>query len=115
MSLVLKTLQLTGRSVTTVSNRTFINNEGLKKWAFSASGFNQYGLYRDDVLYEDDDVKVCVQGEGSLVFGVFTRLTLKKKHFDSKTDENMIKNSNFIKTGFPSVNILIVLILLHLL
>jgi len=58
MSLTLKTLQLSGRSLTSVPSRTFINSEGVKKWAFAASGFNQYGLYRDDCLYESDDVKV---------------------------------------------------------
>ena len=58
MTLALKTLQLSGRSLTSVPSRTFINSEGVKKWAFSASGFNQYGLYRDDCLYETDDVKV---------------------------------------------------------
>merc|ERR1711911_532492 len=28
-----------------------------KRWAFNASGFNQFGLYHDDCLYENDDVK----------------------------------------------------------
>ncbi|XP_063217517.1 cytochrome b-c1 complex subunit 7-like [Bacillus rossius redtenbacheri] len=28
----------------------------LKKWAYNLSGFNKYGLHRDDVLYEDADV-----------------------------------------------------------
>ena len=34
--------------------------QAVKKWAFNASGFNQYGLYRDDVLYETDEVKVLL-------------------------------------------------------
>jgi len=32
--------------------------QAIKKWAFNLSGFNQYGLYHDDVLYETDEVKV---------------------------------------------------------
>ncbi|CAL4130384.1 unnamed protein product [Meganyctiphanes norvegica] len=32
-------------------------NNSLKRWAYRASGFNQYGLYHDDVLHVDNDVK----------------------------------------------------------
>ena len=28
---------------------------------FSAAGFNQYGLYHDDALYENDDVKEALK------------------------------------------------------
>ncbi|XP_026468751.1 cytochrome b-c1 complex subunit 7-like [Ctenocephalides felis] len=28
----------------------------IKKWAYNASGFNQYGLHLDDVRHEDADV-----------------------------------------------------------
>ena len=28
---------------------------------FSASGFNQFGLYHDDCLYENDDVKEALR------------------------------------------------------
>ncbi|KOX78137.1 Cytochrome b-c1 complex subunit 7 [Melipona quadrifasciata] len=28
----------------------------LQKWAFDAAGWNQYGLHKDDLLYEDEDV-----------------------------------------------------------
>ncbi|XP_043591427.1 cytochrome b-c1 complex subunit 7-like [Bombus pyrosoma] len=28
----------------------------LQKWAYNASGFNKYGLYKDDLLWEDEDV-----------------------------------------------------------
>ena len=34
--------------------------QAVKKWAFNASGFNQYGLYRDDVLYVTDEGKVLL-------------------------------------------------------
>merc|ERR1711973_651254 len=61
MSLFGRTVRLATRSVNTVSRRTFINNEAVKKWAFNASGFNQYGLYHDDVLYENDDVKEALR------------------------------------------------------
>ena len=40
--------------------RAFTNSYNFKKWVFDSSGFNQYGLYHDDVLYEDDDVKVLL-------------------------------------------------------
>merc|ERR1712183_666118 len=33
----------------------------LKRWAFNASGFNQFGLYHDDCLYENDDVKEALK------------------------------------------------------
>ncbi|XP_050599989.1 cytochrome b-c1 complex subunit 7-like [Bombus affinis] len=28
----------------------------IQKWAYNASGFNKYGLYKDDLLWEDEDV-----------------------------------------------------------
>lgn len=31
-------------------------SSALQKWAYNLSGFNKYGLMRDDVLYEDADV-----------------------------------------------------------
>eukprot|EP00099_Drosophila_melanogaster_P023757 NP_651614.1 Ubiquinol-cytochrome c reductase 14 kDa subunit-like [Drosophila melanogaster] len=33
----------------------------LGKWAYNMSGFNQYGLYRDDCLYENEDVAEAVR------------------------------------------------------
>ncbi|KAK9506376.1 hypothetical protein O3M35_008327 [Rhynocoris fuscipes] len=33
----------------------------LKKWAYNAAGFNRYGLYHDDCLYEYDDVKEALR------------------------------------------------------
>ncbi|KAH8363622.1 hypothetical protein KR084_012350 [Drosophila pseudotakahashii] len=33
----------------------------LGKWAYGMSGFNQYGLYRDDCLYESEDVAEAVR------------------------------------------------------
>merc|ERR1711936_759895 len=48
-------------SSTVISNRSFVNMVQLKKWAFNASGFNQYGLYHDDALYENDDVKEALR------------------------------------------------------
>ena len=60
MSLMRKCLQLSARNVSLTSSRTFINSDGFKKWAFEASGFNQYGLYHDDALNESDDVKVNI-------------------------------------------------------
>ncbi|CAH1992322.1 unnamed protein product [Acanthoscelides obtectus] len=31
-------------------------SSALQKWAYNLSGFNKYGLWRDDLLYEDQDV-----------------------------------------------------------
>uniref|UniRef100_A0A4Y0BGD7 Cytochrome b-c1 complex subunit 7 n=1 Tax=Anopheles funestus TaxID=62324 RepID=A0A4Y0BGD7_ANOFN len=33
----------------------------LSKWAYNMAGFNQYGLHRDDCLYENDDVKEAIR------------------------------------------------------
>ncbi|KAG5673260.1 hypothetical protein PVAND_003323 [Polypedilum vanderplanki] len=31
------------------------------RWAYNLSGFNQYGLHHDDVLYETEDVKEALR------------------------------------------------------
>merc|ERR1711892_1593638 len=56
-----KAVRLAARPTTTIANRTFTNNKAVKKWAFNASGFNQYGMYHDDVLYENPDVKEALK------------------------------------------------------
>eukprot|EP00088_Acartia_fossae_P015905 TRINITY_DN18834_c0_g1_i1.p1 TRINITY_DN18834_c0_g1~~TRINITY_DN18834_c0_g1_i1.p1 ORF type:complete len:129 (+),score=40.80 TRINITY_DN18834_c0_g1_i1:29-415(+) len=62
MSLLRSSLQLTARSLGMVNQtRAFTNSYNFKKWVFDSSGFNQYGLYHDDVLYEDDDVKEALR------------------------------------------------------
>ena len=33
----------------------------LRRWAYSASGFNKLGLWHDDCLYEDEEVKEAVR------------------------------------------------------
>ncbi|KOC65490.1 Cytochrome b-c1 complex subunit 7 [Habropoda laboriosa] len=38
--------------------RTF---PGFQKWAYNFAGFNQYGLYRDDLLHETEDVKEALK------------------------------------------------------
>ncbi|KAJ3637644.1 hypothetical protein MTP99_001085 [Tenebrio molitor] len=35
--------------------RRFMSS-AIQKWVYNLSGFNKYGLMRDDCLYEDDDV-----------------------------------------------------------
>ncbi|XP_062424537.1 cytochrome b-c1 complex subunit 7 [Rhea pennata] len=35
--------------------------ESIRKWYYNAAGFNKLGLMRDDVLYEDDDVKEALK------------------------------------------------------
>ncbi|VVC93326.1 cytochrome b-c1 complex subunit 7-like [Leptidea sinapis] len=36
-------------------------NNSLKKWCYNLSGFNKYGLVRDDLLYENEDVKEALR------------------------------------------------------
>merc|ERR1712008_508888 len=40
----------------------FINqlSNSMKRWAYRASGYNQYGLYHDDCLHVDADVKEAI-------------------------------------------------------
>merc|ERR1712026_572542 len=42
-------------------SRNFTDNVALKRWAFNASGFNQFGLYHDDCLYENEDMKEALK------------------------------------------------------
>ncbi|XP_021118332.1 cytochrome b-c1 complex subunit 7 isoform X3 [Heterocephalus glaber] len=34
---------------------------GIRKWYYSAAGFNKLGLMRDDTMYEDEDVKEAIR------------------------------------------------------
>ncbi|KAJ8925356.1 hypothetical protein NQ315_009186 [Exocentrus adspersus] len=36
-------------------------SSGLQKFLYNLSGFNKYGLHRDDMLYEDKDVKEAIK------------------------------------------------------
>lgn len=36
-------------------------SSALQKWAYNLSGFNKYGLWRDDLLDEDDNVKEALR------------------------------------------------------
>ncbi|XP_023012428.1 cytochrome b-c1 complex subunit 7 [Leptinotarsa decemlineata] len=36
-------------------------SSALKKWAYNLSGFNKYGLWRDDVRYVDEDVSEALK------------------------------------------------------
>jgi len=54
-------MQLASRGVMLNQQRTFINSAGFKKWVFNSSGFNQYGLYHDDIRYETDEVKEALR------------------------------------------------------
>ncbi|KPI95013.1 PREDICTED: cytochrome b-c1 complex subunit 7-like [Papilio xuthus] len=40
---------------------TAVARSALKKWAYNLSGFNKYGLLRDDCLYENDDVQEALR------------------------------------------------------
>ncbi|XP_060801520.1 cytochrome b-c1 complex subunit 7-like [Amyelois transitella] len=35
---------------------TAVACNSMKKWAYNLAGFNKYGLVRDDLLYENEDV-----------------------------------------------------------
>ena len=62
MAFFSRALSLTARNLSAAQQtRTFVNNTAVKKWAFNLSGFNQYGLYHDDVLYENDEVKEAIR------------------------------------------------------
>eukprot|EP00088_Acartia_fossae_P015906 TRINITY_DN18834_c0_g2_i1.p1 TRINITY_DN18834_c0_g2~~TRINITY_DN18834_c0_g2_i1.p1 ORF type:complete len:128 (+),score=38.81 TRINITY_DN18834_c0_g2_i1:40-423(+) len=61
MAMLKTALTLSARSVNSVQARTFVNNDAVKKWAFNLSGFNQYGLYHDDVRFENDEVKEAIR------------------------------------------------------
>merc|ERR1712025_272872 len=58
-----RTLRLAARPglAAQTQTRSFVDNVALKRWAFNASGFNQFGLYHDDCLYENDDVKEALR------------------------------------------------------
>ncbi|XP_026320173.1 cytochrome b-c1 complex subunit 7-like [Hyposmocoma kahamanoa] len=40
---------------------TAVVRSGLKKWAYNLSGFNKYGLLRDDLLHETEDVQEALR------------------------------------------------------
>ncbi|KXJ79276.1 hypothetical protein RP20_CCG001649 [Aedes albopictus] len=48
-------------AVAAVTNTITFRVSALGRWAYNMSGFNQYGLHRDDCLYEDDDVKEAIR------------------------------------------------------
>uniref|UniRef100_A0A8C5XUF8 Cytochrome b-c1 complex subunit 7 n=1 Tax=Microcebus murinus TaxID=30608 RepID=A0A8C5XUF8_MICMU len=35
--------------------------DGIRKWYYNAAGFSKLGLMRDDVIYEDKDVKEVIR------------------------------------------------------
>ncbi|XP_076045449.1 cytochrome b-c1 complex subunit 7-like [Oratosquilla oratoria] len=41
--------------------------DSLKRWAFRITGYNQVGLYHDDILYENPDVQTAIQRLPSVV------------------------------------------------
>merc|ERR1712106_1054709 len=60
-SFLRSSIQLASRASHQISQtRGFVNNMAVKKWAFNLSGFNQYGLYHDDAMYEYPDVKLAL-------------------------------------------------------
>ncbi|CAG9581632.1 unnamed protein product [Danaus chrysippus] len=40
---------------------TAVLRSSLSKWAYNLSGFNKYGLLRDDCLYENEDVQEALR------------------------------------------------------
>jgi len=61
MALLKNALSMGARSIAKSQARTFTNNVAIKKWAYNLSGFNQYGLYHDDVLQETPEVKEAIR------------------------------------------------------
>ncbi|KAF2897776.1 hypothetical protein ILUMI_08407 [Ignelater luminosus] len=41
--------------------RRLMSHSSLQKWAYNLAGFNKLGLWRDDLLYEDSDVKEALR------------------------------------------------------
>ncbi|XP_043285111.1 cytochrome b-c1 complex subunit 7-like [Venturia canescens] len=41
--------------------RHFLINTGFRKWCYNLSGFNRYGLMRDDLLTENEVVKKALE------------------------------------------------------
>lgn len=39
----------------------YIATPSVKRWFFNKSGYNKYGLYRDDLLYETPEVKEAIR------------------------------------------------------
>ncbi|CAL7943518.1 unnamed protein product [Xylocopa violacea] len=44
-----------------IANYLKRNFPQIQKWAYNASEFNKYGLYRDDIIYETEDVKEALK------------------------------------------------------
>merc|ERR1711862_973122 len=63
MGATARTLRLAARPylAQTQLSRNFTDNVALKRWVFNSSGFNQFSLYHDDCLYENDDVKEALR------------------------------------------------------
>ncbi|KAL0103397.1 hypothetical protein PUN28_017574 [Cardiocondyla obscurior] len=40
---------------------SFLSAIGFRKWCYNASGFNKYGLWRDDLLHENKDVEEALR------------------------------------------------------
>jgi hypothetical protein len=46
---------------TLVPKRNITMPDGLRRWMFNLSGFNQYGLYKNDVMLETPEVEEAIR------------------------------------------------------
>ena len=46
---------------TSVPKRNITLPDNIRKWMYNLSGWNQYGLYKNDLMVEDDDVREALR------------------------------------------------------
>ena len=73
---------MAGRPTVSASSRWL---EGIRKWYYSAAGFNKLGLMRDDTIYENDDVKEAIR---RLPENLYNDSVYKRDPLLSPTPEN---------------------------
>uniref|UniRef100_A0A8C8RZK5 Cytochrome b-c1 complex subunit 7 n=1 Tax=Pelusios castaneus TaxID=367368 RepID=A0A8C8RZK5_9SAUR len=69
--------------------------EGFRKWYYNAAGFNQLGLMRDDMLYEDDDVKEALKRLPEDVY--YERLFRMKRALDLSMKHQILPKEQWTK------------------
>lgn len=68
---------------------------GLRKWYYGLAGFNKIGLMRDDVLYEDADVKEALKRLPENVYN--DRMFRIKRALDLSMKQQILPKSQWTK------------------
>ena len=68
--------------------------DGLRKWAFNMSGFNQYGLYHDDALQETEDLKEAVRRLPPQL-----QVSENKEKVDTYTESSVVQHGRLCSFG----------------